>query len=145
MSEVKRLFASDVRALRHVILRPGQSVSEVTYEADEHPESGHYGVFVEGVLVAVGTVLPEHTDGKTVGGVWRIRGMAVKTEVQKSGFGAQVLLACLGHVKTRKAKLLWGNARTPVLKFYEKFGFKVVGEEFDLPGGGPHKKIELSF
>jgi predicted GNAT family N-acyltransferase len=37
--------------------------------------------------------------------------------------------------------LLWCNARTPAVRFYQKQGWTPVGEEFDVPLAGPHVRM----
>jgi len=34
--------------------------------------------------------------------------------------------------------MLWFNARTVAVPFYEKHGFATRGDEFEIPGVGPH-------
>ena len=69
---------------------------------------------------------------------WRLRGMATEPAVRGSGFGALLLQACVDHVARSGGGELWCNARLPALGFYRTAGFAVVGEQFDIPGIGPH-------
>jgi hypothetical protein len=39
---------------------------------------------------------------------------------------------------------VWCNARTPARGFYERAGFAVEGEEFELPEIGPHVLMTLA-
>ena len=35
--------------------------------------------------------------------------------------------------KETQSEILWCNARTTAFEFYEKMGFTIVGDEFDIP------------
>ncbi|WP_346621762.1 GNAT family N-acetyltransferase [Blastococcus montanus] len=52
--------------------------------------------------------------------------------------GAGVGRALVEHGLARLADLVWCDARTSAVGFYERTGSRVVGEEFDKPGLGPH-------
>jgi predicted GNAT family N-acyltransferase len=39
---------------------------------------------------------------------------------------------------------VWCNARTPARSLYERAGFTVASDEFELPEIGPHLVMELA-
>ena len=43
-----------------------------------------------------------------------------------------------GIIKQNLCSLLWCNARTSAMGFYQNVGFEKIGEEFDIPTVGPH-------
>jgi len=45
----------------------------------------------------------------------------------------------LEELKDRKVDLLWCDARKVALGFYEKMGFKILGDFYEIPIIGPHK------
>jgi hypothetical protein len=49
-----------------------------------------------------------------------------------------MLLQAVQAVAQQRGGGLWMTARVGVQAFYERFGCKVEGEAFDLPGAGPH-------
>ena len=69
----------------------------------------------------------------------RLRGMAVEPRFQKSGVGSVLLLYGLDAMRSLGANVVWCSARTGVLPFYERHGFIVTGEAFDIPDAGPHR------
>ena len=72
--------------------------------------------------------------------------MATEPSEQRKGLGALVLYAAIDHLKKKTdSEILWCNARITAFGFYEKMGFKILGERFDIPNLGPHKTgyIEL--
>jgi ribosomal protein S18 acetylase RimI-like enzyme len=69
---------------------------------------------------------------------WRLRGMATLDEIRGTGAGNALARTALTHAVLAGAATVWCNARTSVAGFYRKHGFHVLGQEFELPGIGPH-------
>ena len=74
---------------------------------------------------------------------WQVRAMAVAPGQRGRGVGRAVLDALLAHVDAAGGGTVWCNARVPAQAFYERAGFTVVGEPFDLPAIGPHVVMAL--
>jgi GNAT superfamily N-acetyltransferase len=77
-------------------------------------------------------------------GSWRVRGMATEESARRRGAGTAVLAALLDHARGHGARSVWGNIRTPARSLYERAGFRTVSDEFELPGIGPHFRMELT-
>lgn len=125
------------RPLRRDVLRPHQRVQELA--ADEPPGCFAVCAYDGAELVAVGLVAP---DGEPGG--WRVRGMATLPASRGRGAGTAVLEALIAHAREHGATRIWCNARAPALAFYERSGFRVVSEEFELENIGPHRVMERS-
>lgn len=125
------------RALRQAVLRPHEAVEEMV--SSESSEAFAVGAFDGEELVSVGLIAP---DGEP--GAWRIRGMATTPAARGEGAGTGVLDALLDHARAEGARRIWCNARTPACRFYERAGFRVISDEFELPMIGPHLVMELT-
>lgn len=68
--------------------------------------------------------------------------MAVLKEWRGNGYGSAMLQKMLEELNSRHKQIVMLNAQTSAVKFYEKFGFKVSGEEF-WEAGIPHVKMIL--
>lgn len=137
---VREVPAAATRPLRRAVLRPHQTLEDLA--AHEPPRAYAVGAFVAGdgaQPIAVGLVGP---DGQDDGG-WRIRGMATAPAHRGHGAGAAVLRALVAHADSAGATRVWCNARTPARSLYERAGFRVVSDEFELPEIGPHVVMEL--
>ena len=135
--EIKTLTAEETRPHRLAILRPGQDISAVTYQQDEDQRTGHFAVVENDNVLGVSVLLPDpFPDDKSL--AWRIRGMAVYPDHQGRGLGKKLLQACIDYAESSEVPGIWCNARTSATKFYSAFGFEVSGDEFDMPGAGPH-------
>ena len=69
--------------------------------------------------------------------------MATADDRRNEGIGAAVLEAVIEHVRRSGGGLVWCNARTPALTFYERAGFTTRGEGWVDPKIGPHIAMEL--
>lgn len=62
--------------------------------------------------------------------ILRLRQMAVKDNLQGKGIGAAIILFGENLARDKGYKKITMHARNTAIGFYEKFGYKVVGEEF---------------
>jgi GNAT superfamily N-acetyltransferase len=134
---VREVPIAQTRPLRRAILRPHDS--EETVASHEPDDAFALGAFQGEELVAVGFI---GVDGPP--GSWRIRGMATVARLRGEGVGSAVLAGLIEHARAAGATRVWCNARTPARSFYARAGFRVVSEEFEIPGIGPHFVMELS-
>jgi L-Ala-D/L-Glu epimerase len=64
--------------------------------------------------------------------------MATVDGIPGTGAGSALLRTALTHAVLAGAEVVCCNARTSFAGFYRKHGFRTLGEEFELPGIGPH-------
>jgi ribosomal protein S18 acetylase RimI-like enzyme len=122
---------ADTRPLRQSVLRPHQTLDQL--QAHEPAGAVAVGVFEADDLIAVGFAAPDGGPG-----AWRIRGMATEPAARGRGAGAAVLDALVARALAEGASRIWCNARTPARSLYERAGFRIVSDEFELPQIGPH-------
>jgi GNAT superfamily N-acetyltransferase len=144
--EVRRARVDEIFPLRHAVLRPGRPESASVYAEDE--SAVHIGAWDDAMLVGCATVFPDPWRGSdgwpADDAAWRLRGMAVDPSRHRTGVGRLVLAAVVDAATTGGAPLLWANARTAALPFYEPNGWSIAGEEFIATDTGlPHKPIVL--
>jgi GNAT superfamily N-acetyltransferase len=133
--EVRRATDEEIRALRLGVLRPTAPLVPSAYDLD--PATVHVGAFDGGRAVGCASVFPEAYDGEPT--AWRLRGMAVDPACQGRGVGRLVLAAATEVAAAAGAAMLWANGRTSALGFYERLGWRAVGEEFAYgPAKLPH-------
>ncbi len=118
------------------MLRPYLTLDEM---ADSEPTSAvAMGAFRDGSLISVGLVGPEGEPGE-----WRVRGMASAPEARGQGAGTAVLRALVAHAREQGGAQVWAQVRTPARTLYERAGFHVDSEEFEVPRIGPHVLMRL--
>jgi GNAT superfamily N-acetyltransferase len=133
---VREIPLTETRMLRQAVLRRHETVRDMA--AHEPADAFAAGAFDGDALVSVGFIAP---DGEP--GAWRIRGMATEAHARGGGAGRAVLDALLRHALGEGASRVWCNGRTPARAFYERAGFRVVSEEFEIPEIGAHFVMEL--
>ncbi len=58
------------------------------------------------------------------------------------GVGRQLLRFIETELKfDQDNRTLWCNARVPAAPFYQKLGWRIVSEVFDIPTAGPHVRM----
>ncbi len=136
---VLAVVAGAGQALRMSVLRPWQSPGEAMYAGESDPGTAHYAALGEdGAVLAVGSVMAEGHPRDPQPGDWRVRGMATDPALRGRGLGKAVLAALEAHACDGGARRLWCNARTGARAFYEREGWSIEGEEFEIEEIGPH-------
>ena len=64
--------------------------------------------------------------------------MAIHPDFRAQGAGAKLIRFAIEHLHAQRADLLWCNARENAKGFYEKLGFVIHGEPFQIAGIGEH-------
>ena len=127
---------AEIVALRHAVLRPGLPPASAVFDGDEAPSTRHYGAF-EG-SAAMGCLSFMRNDRG--GPAHQLRGMATAVGARGAGVGRALLhFADETLVAATGIRGLWCNARVESIGFYERVGWEVVSDVFDVPGVGPHR------
>lgn len=121
--------------IRHKVFVIGQDCpADLEYEFEE--ESTHFLVFFSGEAKATARYR------KTKNG-FKLERFAVLDESRGKGYGMKVLKAILSDLESYK-DLKYMHAQKQVIPFYEKVGFKKIGELFE-EAGIMHYKMEYRF
>ena len=136
--DVRRATLDEILPLRHAELRAGLPVESARFDLDDDPRTRHYGAFLPASGENVGCVSCMRVPREGAD-AWQVRGMATRGDLVRRGIGHALLsfaVATLGDEDG--ARLLWCNARTTALAFWEREGWTVASDVFDIPGVGPH-------
>lgn len=137
--EFKSVSLEQIQQLRKINLYTNNLNYLANYKEDEYKKTKHYGLFKDNKLVS-GLTLVENTKGLKEKDA-QIRGMfTIKSEIKK-GYGSMLIKNVVIKSKRNKIKTIWCNARISALKFYKRNEFIEVGEKFDIPLVGTHKKL----
>jgi GNAT superfamily N-acetyltransferase len=143
---VREAAVDEIAPLRHRVLRQGLPFAEGYFKGDDFHSSRHAAAFdSNNDARCCATLHLEEWEGEPA---WRLRGMATDKEHQSRGLGTAVLQYLTTLVEAeprtpdgRPIRLFFCNARTPALDFYQRQGWQIVSDEFDIPTAGPHKKM----
>lgn len=117
----KEIPSSATYALRHSVLWPNIPLSEQGLPEDDQPGVRHYGSYLDDNLVSILTFLPP-TEHREI----QFRKFATAHACQSRGIGSSLLRYAMDQVLAGEGGevLIWCNARTTALAFYERFGLK---------------------
>jgi phosphoribosylformimino-5-aminoimidazole carboxamide ribotide isomerase len=111
--------------LRRVVLFPDHGEDRVKL-ADDH-RGEHWGVYLADELISVISFFE-------AAGVGRFRKFATRVEWQGKGYGTQLLDHVMKTATASGSRVIWCNARTTALRFYERFGLRPVGDVWEENG-----------
>ena len=139
-SHVVEVPTSEVLVLRMSVLRDGTPSQDPRYAEDDTEGSVHLGIRESGVLVACSTWLPRPWPLDDGAPATQLRGMAVANNLQSKGLGRILLQAGIDRAVSMGSTYVWARARDNALYFYERNGFKTIGEQFidEASGLGHH-------
>lgn len=139
---IERLDLADTQAIRVAVLRRGTPATTAVYDGDDLPTTVHIGARRNGVVVATSTwILAAWPHDPALPAV-QLRGMAVDDSLQGTGIGRRLVDAGINHARDAGASIVWAKARDSAMSFYERCGFRVVGEQFTEPASGmPHHLV----
>ena len=127
-----------VLPLRSKMLRNGADINECVFPTDEITGVFHLAYYAdENEIATVATFFPQDRSDRDGTG-YQLRGMATDEAYFGKRYGAALVKYAVDYIKTAKADYIWCNARSTATAFYQKQGFEIVSEEFEIPGVGPH-------
>jgi GNAT superfamily N-acetyltransferase len=140
LNKTQILTAEDCVELRSKILRPGQPIELCKYPEDTLTTTIHLGIYEGSQLICTGTLLQKNCSlFPEITTAYQLRGMATDHDFQGQGLGRELLEKAEVVLKTKNCPLFWFNARVSAFGFYQKCGFELKGDFFDIPRVGPHK------
>ncbi len=122
-------------ALRNLILRQPLGLSFSEEELEKEKTDILIAAFDDDDMLGCCLLTPIDSN------VCRIRQMAVQDKVQRKGIGASLMVFIENLARDKGYRLLMMHARDTAVRFYEKFGYKIKGNEF-LEVGIPHHVME---
>ena len=124
--------------LRYDVLREGLPRGTEHYPGiDEDPGTRFLCAYESGELVGCSTLQVDDRDGCK----YRIRGMAVSPSFRNRGIGSRIVMG-LQEYATQNGTGIWCNARIKAVTMYERCGFKIVSDIFEIEGIGLHYDME---
>jgi len=143
---IRRVAVEKILPLRHRILRAGLPPETARFDGDDAETTLHLAALMgpdsnqaaEEVIGCLSYMLNSFNDKPA----WQLRGMAVDEAHQRHGVGKKLLTHAEEAVAAEgKVDCLWCNARVPAAAFYQKQGWAIVSDVFEIPTAGPHVKM----
>ena len=135
---IQKIIAQDTYPVRHQVLRSGKPIESCQFQGDELETTHHFGYYLNKQIIGVISLFEIDNDHLAAEKSFQIRGMAVLPSFQKQGIGEALVKEAEKFCTTQKADLIWFNARTSAVGFYQKMGYEILGPEFEIYDVGPH-------
>ena len=136
--EILRVNATETYPIRHQMLRSNFPYEECYFPGDDNEQTFHLGVRIDNKFVSIASFYYEKHSELPGDHHYRLRGMSTLPLYQKRGLSHALLETAFPIIGQNMCTLLWCNARSSAVGFYEKLGLNRTGEEFSIPGIGPH-------
>jgi ribosomal protein S18 acetylase RimI-like enzyme len=138
MTNIKKITDLETYSVRQAVLRKGKPIETCQFEGDDLPTTNHFGYYLNDNLVGIISVFKNNNITFASTNQYQIRGMAVLESYQKKGIGDLLVNHSESYCKKMQADLIWFNARTAAVGFYEKLGYAKVGTAFEIKDVGEH-------
>ncbi|MBI0577271.1 GNAT family N-acetyltransferase [Neobacillus cucumis] len=138
MLEVRLIPSEMTYSLRHIVLRPHQTMEDCKYDTDHEEDAFHVGAFHREKLISIASFCVENNPDFLIERQYRLRAMATLEENRKLGAGRAVVSYAENLLKKQGIALLWCKGRTSVQEYYMRLGFEAHGDVFEYPPIGPH-------
>jgi ribosomal protein S18 acetylase RimI-like enzyme len=138
--EVKRIQPEQAYDLRLRVLWPHKEKREnCVVDIDNSEDAIHLGTFDGERIVAIGSLFRSDTPKIAHTEKYRLRAMATDPEYRGQHAGEMLVRKAIEILRSKSIDVLWCDARLNAIGFYEKIGFKVIDEVYEVPIIGPHK------
>ena len=138
--EIKQLETDAIKELRYEVLWPHKnSSSDCTIEPDSAESTFHIGATMGNEVVGTSTLIIDINPNFEEQNQYRLRAMATSPKIRGTRTGVAIVNKAIEELQKRNVKLLWCDARLIATGFYEKLGFKIKGDVYEVPNIGPHK------
>jgi ribosomal protein S18 acetylase RimI-like enzyme len=138
MITIKKITPEASYPVRHDVLRKGKPIASCRFEGDDLPTTRHYGLFEDDRLQGIISLFENSNHWFEATKQMQIRGMAVLEHNQGKGYGKQLVHFCEKYLAETDCELVWFNARENAIGFYQKLGYTILGEPFNIEGIGTH-------
>lgn len=140
MEQVRLISPQETYPLRLEVLWPHlDKLNQCGIDVDEDDGTFHVGALKDDKIVAIGTFLVQKNENFKEEKQYRLRAMATSPEVRGQNYGKAIINFAIEKLKNKGVELLWCDARKIALGFYEKMGFNVIGDFYEVRNIGPHK------
>jgi predicted GNAT family N-acyltransferase len=136
---IRRVPAAVILPLRHAELRAGLPRASADFDGDADATTWHFGASLAvapGEIVGCASFMLQPHRSEPA---YQLRGMATRRDLVRGGIGTALLRHAIAELaNATSVRLFWCNARIAATGFYERLGWRIVSDVFDVPTVGPH-------
>ena len=132
--------------LRDEVLIKGTGRTSPLFDNDDAPGAIHCAALAllaggtDSVVIACATMIPSEYEGQPA---WQLRGMAVAPAWQRHGLGTRLMHYAeeLARAADPARTIIWCNARLAAIPFYERHGWRLDSDPFEIALVGTHRRM----
>ncbi len=124
MYEIKAACAEDVKNIRETVFSREQGYPESKLFDEKENSADFLALFEGGKAVGCGRFYKESENA------YHIDNIALSDTIRGKGLGRRLIAALIDECKKNGAVRVTVGAKSEAVGFYEKCGFKVIGEKF---------------
>jgi len=113
----------ECKKIRHEVFVLGQGIDKEIELDGKDSDAVHFLCKHSGKYIGTARI-------RDLGDYWKVERVAVLKEFRGKGCGQKIMEAIEGYIKRTNPKLIILNAQLEVRQFYERLGYKSVGEVF---------------
>lgn len=136
--ELRPISAVETHLVRHPMLRYGRPIGDCIFEGDELETTFHLGAFHNLELIGVASAFLKQHSRLKAHPSYQVRGVATVKKYHRFGVGKALMKGIEQRLSTKNTELIWLNARTNAVPFYEALRYTAHGEGFAIAGIGIH-------
>ena len=138
MTNIQEIPAQETYLVRNPVLRKGKPIESCRFDGDDLATTHHFGLFKDKSLVGIISLFKNSNITFAENSQSQIRGMAILDDFRKKGLGEALVNHCEEYCINNNCELIWFNARTEAVGFYEKMGYQKTGAIFEIKDVGEH-------
>ena len=135
---VKEIKPKDCYFIRHQVLWQHKLFDDCGIDIDDQAGAFHLGAYKGDELICVASFFKQNQAKFSEQHQYRLRAMATLSSAQNTGAARALLNTAFKILKDKDQNLLWCDARIIATGFYEKLGFKKLGDTYSIPIIGLH-------
>lgn len=143
-SRILEISAQETYPLRSLVLRNSLLTAPCPFDGDLDKTTHHFACVFENEIVAIVSFYKRNNDSFGNKTMVQLRGMATHPTFSGLGFGKNLIKFSIGFFHS-KVQIIWCNAREIAIPFYEKLGFRPIGDKFEIQNIGTHILMYYEF
>jgi len=142
--QIAVISALETHPLRSLVLRNRDARIPCPFDGDLDDTTHHFASFYKHEIVTIASFYLRQNELLGNHQMLQLRGMAAHPNYAGMGFGKDLMRFTMEYFKNQGIEILWCNAREVAFGFYQKLGFKSIGDNFKIPEIGVHRVMYVN-
>ena len=137
---VQQITPAETRPLRHKVLWPHiPNEVDCVIDIDKRQDAIHLGAIDQGRIVGICSLFKMDSSRLEHQNQYRLRAMATHPDWRGRQAGKAIVEKAIEITSAKGMDVLWCDARKVALGFYQRMGFTLIDDWYDVRNIGPHQ------